>query len=263
MLKMIIQSVIILLAIVFCFAGIYQFLSLFNKNCLVPNPESFLDTVYFSVVTISSLGYGDIKPVGVSRFVAGVEVLFGLGFIGFLVSKIVSIRQSELLDNLQTSDVVGKFDECIVDLRVAKENIADFRRDLIHSNDIDVSVFNLGFGNPFYQVVSSMNQILGYIEHVERNNQLSIIGERFDRAAHHIEETAGFVRRLCKYLDSRDVSWKTKRSKYYLEEFCEKIEKSRYIVGNRSKYVNEIYKGHVKYDDLICDIVSYIRNRIK
>ncbi len=37
----------------------------------------FLNSMYFSIVTFTTLGYGDIAPVGVARFVAAVEAFVG------------------------------------------------------------------------------------------------------------------------------------------------------------------------------------------
>ncbi|WP_420590623.1 ion channel [Bacterioplanoides sp.] len=37
----------------------------------------FLNSLYFSIVTFTTLGYGDIAPVGVARFVAAMEAFFG------------------------------------------------------------------------------------------------------------------------------------------------------------------------------------------
>ncbi|MCE0493107.1 ion channel [Vibrio salinus] len=37
----------------------------------------FLNAVYFSVVTFTTLGYGDISPVGIARFVAATEAFLG------------------------------------------------------------------------------------------------------------------------------------------------------------------------------------------
>ena len=44
------------------------------------------DLVYFSVVTYTSLGYGDILPLGQVRLIAGVESLAGLLMIGWSAS---------------------------------------------------------------------------------------------------------------------------------------------------------------------------------
>ena len=45
----------------------------------------FLDALYFSVVTFTSLGYGDIRPVGGARLLAGIESLLGVFAISLFV----------------------------------------------------------------------------------------------------------------------------------------------------------------------------------
>ncbi|WP_262266153.1 potassium channel family protein [Microvirga yunnanensis] len=48
--------------------------------------ESFQDCLYFSVVTYTSLGFGDQIPVAHARLIAGVEALNGLLLIGWTAS---------------------------------------------------------------------------------------------------------------------------------------------------------------------------------
>ena len=43
---------------------------------------SFLQGLYFSVITISSLGYDDLHPMGFSKVLDSIEVLLGLGLVG-------------------------------------------------------------------------------------------------------------------------------------------------------------------------------------
>ena len=45
-----------------------------------------IDLLYFSFVTYTSLGYGDIIPLGPSRLIAGVEALLGLVLIAWTAS---------------------------------------------------------------------------------------------------------------------------------------------------------------------------------
>lgn len=45
----------------------------------------FFDTLYFSVVTFTTLGYGDIAPIGFSRFLASSEALIGSFTIALFV----------------------------------------------------------------------------------------------------------------------------------------------------------------------------------
>lgn len=63
------------------------------------------DAFYFSVVTISSLGYGDFRPVGFGRVVAIIEVVYGLVIVALTVSKIASERTSILVRLVYTSDI--------------------------------------------------------------------------------------------------------------------------------------------------------------
>jgi hypothetical protein len=46
----------------------------------------FVDYLYFSTATYSSLGYGDIYPTGGLRLVAGIETVAGLVMIGWSAS---------------------------------------------------------------------------------------------------------------------------------------------------------------------------------
>lgn len=47
---------------------------------------SFLDTVYFSFTTYTTLGYGDIEPMDELRYLAGIESLTGLLLITWTAS---------------------------------------------------------------------------------------------------------------------------------------------------------------------------------
>lgn len=67
---------------------------------------TFLDSLYFSVVSLSSLGYGDIRPLGFSRFLAGAEVIIGLSFFGIMVAKISSVRQDYILRRMYYSELI-------------------------------------------------------------------------------------------------------------------------------------------------------------
>jgi hypothetical protein len=48
--------------------------------------NQFTDYLYFSTATYSSLGYGDVYPLGGLRLVAGIETVAGLVMIGWSAS---------------------------------------------------------------------------------------------------------------------------------------------------------------------------------
>lgn len=48
-----------------------------TQNSLQENISAFISCLYFSVVTFTTLGYGDITPIGLSRIVAAIEAFSG------------------------------------------------------------------------------------------------------------------------------------------------------------------------------------------
>jgi hypothetical protein len=59
--------------------------------------RSLATAVYFSFVTATSVGYGDVVPVGAVRILAIGEAVTGLLIFGAVVAKFVSRRQDELV----------------------------------------------------------------------------------------------------------------------------------------------------------------------
>ena len=86
---------------------------------------TYLIGVYFSVVTISSLGYGNMHPMGVSMALTSMEVLIGLVMIGIMIAKITSQRLSYHVSRLFSSDaqkrledIAEKYEKVLGDLKV-------------------------------------------------------------------------------------------------------------------------------------------------
>jgi len=56
------------------------------------NPETVSDfsiCLYFSIITATTLGYGDYHPIGIGIYISIVEVVFGLVFFGFLLQMFI------------------------------------------------------------------------------------------------------------------------------------------------------------------------------
>jgi voltage-gated potassium channel Kch len=57
-----------------------------------PSPLPYFDLLYFSLVTITTVGYGDIRPgLWFSKLFVISEILFGVGFALLLITMLISV----------------------------------------------------------------------------------------------------------------------------------------------------------------------------
>ncbi len=103
------QFVVLYLAVIFTF-GLVYFLLGNGNNGIVPSYDpqfcsesksaNILECMYFSVITMTSLGYGDYRPIGISRFFTIIQAIIGVGMLGVLIAKLLSVRQNNMLSYL-------------------------------------------------------------------------------------------------------------------------------------------------------------------
>jgi len=68
----------------------------FNGVPQAPWLENFATAVYFSFVTITTLGYGDISPVlPLARFLVFMEAIVGVFYMAILVASLIGVRMSD------------------------------------------------------------------------------------------------------------------------------------------------------------------------
>ncbi len=82
----------------FAFGAVYALISIldprsFASNVALLTPEDKPDLVYFSFVTLATLGYGDITPrTNIARSLAVLEALAGMLYIAIFMARLVSLR---------------------------------------------------------------------------------------------------------------------------------------------------------------------------
>ncbi len=86
---------------------------------------TFSTGIYFSIVTISSLGYGHMHPMGFSRALACIEVLIGLAMIGIMIAKVTSQRLSYHVLHLFVSDAQKRLEDIAVKFDTSRFTLRD------------------------------------------------------------------------------------------------------------------------------------------
>jgi hypothetical protein len=92
----IISALVKYLGGIISFATIYNGLQqLFQGKAFIishPSPLPYFDLLYFSLVTITTVGYGDIQPgLWFSKIFVISEILFGVGFALLLITMLISV----------------------------------------------------------------------------------------------------------------------------------------------------------------------------
>lgn len=109
---------------------------------------SLLDAIYCSIVTASSLGYGDIHPIGISRIVAATEVLGGLVVVGLAVTKLASERPSHI------KHIHDRVSACWVDRVALKDDrcVYGITRLEMNSENLSLKYWGYNYNRPGQQI---------------------------------------------------------------------------------------------------------------
>lgn len=116
-----------------------------------------LDSVYFSFITATSTGYGDILPSGFFKIITIFEVIFGLMLLAFVTSKLISIKQDVILTEIYEISFNEKINRLRSSLLVFRQNlsriISKIEENSIRKREI----------NDIYIYISSLEDILNEI----------------------------------------------------------------------------------------------------
>ncbi|MDD1004968.1 potassium channel family protein [Pseudomonas sp. TNT2022 ID642] len=262
--KLALKLLTILAVVILIFAAAYFFLSQ-QPNTGLSKDEKHIagvwDCIYFSVVTITTLGYGDLAPTGVTRLLAALEALFGLIFAGYSISQVMSLRQETLIEYLTSERIKSNYNKCIEDIIDAKEQIGDRRRFLNAAQSANPIDFTLYRDHPFYLALKNMKTLSEYTAHVEQIGRTESLIEELKLTAHHIEELASLSRKYLHWLVQYKVDWKTRHSEEIVIELCDEIEKFSSLDIISRIFSSKPYKGGGDYVQIVTKATQNIRSR--
>lgn len=76
--------------------GFIYYYSADSQNYLAYQQSSevvdLVDSLYFSFITATSTGYGDIIPMGLNKLLSIIQVIFSLALFAIATSKLISIK---------------------------------------------------------------------------------------------------------------------------------------------------------------------------
>ncbi len=92
-----------------------------------------VDAIYFSFITATSTGFGDIVPTGGFKLIAIVEVISGLLLLAFVTSKLVSIKQDIILTEIYEISFTERVNRLRSSLLLFRQHITSIISKIEHS----------------------------------------------------------------------------------------------------------------------------------
>jgi len=140
------------------FGLIYSF-SASDSSYLFYNPTqervtSLSDGIYFSFITATTTGFGDILPVGLFKVTAIIEVIFGLLLLALVTSKLVSIKQDVILGEIYEISFNERINRLRSSMFLFRQNVSRI------INKIESTTIRRREINEMYMFISALEDIL-------------------------------------------------------------------------------------------------------
>ncbi len=117
--------------LVVSFGFIYSYLnndySYLYNTVLGERVDNLFDSIYFSFVFATTTGFGDVTPFGIFKFIATLELITGLLVLALVTSKLVSVKQDILMDEIYELSFKNKINDLRSSLLLFRQKINQYR----------------------------------------------------------------------------------------------------------------------------------------
>ncbi len=158
------------IVVILLFGAIYIFFS--SQGNFLSYAErgkvtSFFDAIYFSFVAATTTGFGDILPEGIFKLVAIFEVIFGLLLLALVTSRLVSIKQDAILNEVYEISFSERINRLRSSLLLFRQNI---ERLIVKAEEKTLKVRDFEMAdNYFYSLRDVLEEILGLLFKTKMN----------------------------------------------------------------------------------------------
>jgi len=219
------------------------------------NVESFSDSLYFSLVSATTTGYGDIVPIGYFKFISTFELVIGLLILALVTSKLVSIKQETIMDDLYEISFNDKINSLRSALLLFRQKINKFRymiedKEFRKRDLAAVDALLIGFSDDINEIINLLNRQFknNFIKKLN-NTQIELL----------FNSTISSFKRLFQFLDELSST----RIKYQDDIILTHIKNLYSQFKRFKKSLNKFNSDEnvVKTDELLEKINDFINNK--
>lgn len=136
----------------------------FDHQPIARDFYGLMDSLYFSLVTSTTLGYGDIVPMGVLRLVAALQSAIGLLILTFIISRLVSKKQEIMIRQIHSTSIDHESRTLRSGMYVFREKmehlIQEIRKNTLKQKDIaeDLNLRLISFYTHISEILSNQQK---------------------------------------------------------------------------------------------------------
>jgi len=231
---------VVWLLLVLLFGLIYFVFGNANSYLLVTQTNqpvsSVQEAVYYSFITATTTGFGDIVPTGLFRLLAIIEAVVGLLVLAMVTSKLVSIKQNIILEEIYELTFSEKVNRLRSSLLYFRQNLHNLihktEDDGLQKQDID-HLYTL-----FYSFRETLEEITKLVKKQRTHAAIKQIDDiNAGLLVNSIIQTTHRTIDLITIMDDKDIIWRTSKNTSFLKT-C--IDKSKILFKEvkRKKIIN-------------------------
>ncbi len=232
---------IIWIGILLLFGLLYHLLSgesaYLVYNLTKQKVTSLFDSIYFSFITATSTGFGDVIPMGYFKLFAIIEVVFGLVLLAIVTSKLISIKQDVIMNEIYEISFHEKINRIRSSLLLFRQNlgrvIANIESNSIRRREIS------DLYNYFSSFEDSLKEISDLIGRVPSNNFTKVLDQMStELILNSMNQSFEKLAELIVLMISNKIEWKREIAVKMIEE-CMMINSSIFDGLQRAGIISE------------------------
>lgn len=219
--------------------------------------NNYLDSIYFSSITATTTGFGDITPRGIFKLLSIIEVILGLLVLAFVTYKLVSLKQNVMLEEMYEITFTERVNRIRSSLLFFRQTI----HNLLHKIE-DETIKQRDIKN-FYLSLASFGDTLADVspmiftkhKHLTKEIESVDAGIICNSVLHSIERIYEFIY----LLDYNNIKWKTEKNILLLKQ-CITLTNKLFIQVIKSKKIlpNQLNPIIEEKDKLISSLTSIL-----